>query len=363
MTGKTIAFHSSQLSMRGTEVAMYDYAVHNEHILANRSLIVTPRNARDHDASTISKFESRFNVVFYDSWTEVDKLLSRAGADRLYMIKTDRCDRTVAESVPTVVHAVFPWDPATYHGSVFAYVSEWLSKECSNGRIPFVPHIVHLPKAEGDLRAELGIPADALVLGCYGGEGSFNLPFAKSAVGEMAAERRDLHFLFMNIRPFAEHERIRFLPANAGMTHKTRFVATCDGMLHGRSKGETFGLACGEFSILNKPVLTYAHSPQRCHLEILGEAALRYGSKSELVRLLRGLDRQSLANGNWDRYSARFSPELVMQAFKAVFIDVIDAPAFRPGRPKIGPADWAKIVFNRQVHNALLWRNKLLVGR
>ena len=35
-----IGFHSEQLGVRGTEVAMYDYALNNEIILKNRADII-----------------------------------------------------------------------------------------------------------------------------------------------------------------------------------------------------------------------------------------------------------------------------------------------------------------------------------
>ena len=37
---------------------------------------------------------------------------------------------------------------------------------------------------------------------------------------------------------------------------KVRFIQTCDMMIHGRTVGETFGIAIGEFSFYNKPVMT-----------------------------------------------------------------------------------------------------------
>jgi hypothetical protein len=52
-------------------------------------------------------------------------------------------------------------------------------------------------------------------------------------------------------------------------------------------RGETFGLSCLEFAMLGKPVLTYAGSPERAHLEILGDAAVTYQNAEELKQLLR----------------------------------------------------------------------------
>ncbi|MEY5063403.1 MAG: hypothetical protein RLZZ112_1367, partial [Verrucomicrobiota bacterium] len=45
--------------------------------------------------------------------------------------------------------------------------------------------------------------------------------------------------------------------------------------------------SCLEFAMLGKPVLTYAKSPERAHLEILGDAAVAYQNAQELKELLR----------------------------------------------------------------------------
>ena len=39
-----IAFHSNQLGVRGTEIALYDYAFYNREILGNDSIIISDRN-------------------------------------------------------------------------------------------------------------------------------------------------------------------------------------------------------------------------------------------------------------------------------------------------------------------------------
>jgi hypothetical protein len=116
-------------------------------------------------------------------------------------------------------------------------------------------------------------------LGCYGGADSFNLDFAKREVVKAVKKRSDLYFLFMNIEPFAKHERLIFLPGNSDLFIKVKFINTCDGMIHARGIGESFGLACGEFSTKGKPVITYSMSPQRSHIEILGSKGVFYKGK------------------------------------------------------------------------------------
>jgi len=99
-----------------------------------------------------------------------------------------------------------------------------------------------------------------------------------------------------------------------------RFINTADGMLHARGIGESFGLACGEFSIKNKPVMTYAMSPQRGHIEILGDKALVYKGKTDLEAILMDFDKQVQHQRNWDAYSKNFAPKAIMLKFEEVFI-------------------------------------------
>ena len=51
--------------------------------------------------------------------------------------------------------------------------------------------------------------------------------------------------------------------------YKIKFINSCDAMLHGRSLGESFGIACGEFAIRNKPIFTYNFSRDRAHIDLL----------------------------------------------------------------------------------------------
>ena len=44
------------------------------------------------------------------------------------------------------------------------------------------------------------------------------------------------------------------LPPTADVARLHAFIRSCDAMLHGRTGGETFGLACAEFSAFNRPV-------------------------------------------------------------------------------------------------------------
>jgi hypothetical protein len=317
-----IGFRTNGLSLRGTEIALYDYAHHNQQLLGNES-VVFYRKGNPLNQSVFEKFSHQFKLCPYDGQPELNRLVEQEKIDLTYFIKSGERDDAFCESSPTLMHAVFPTKPEEFHGDKYAFVSQWLAKEYSNNKIPFVPHMIELPNEEGDLRDQLGIPLSATVLGWYGGSDSFNLPFVREEVLAAIEKRSDLFFVFMNLEPFAKHTQLRFLPGNSDLNYKVKLINTCDGMLHARGIGESFGLACGAFSIKGKPVITYALSPQRSHIEILGDKAILYNGKKDLAEIFFHFDRKVQRTKNWDAYSQQFCATEVMQKFKDVFIDGI----------------------------------------
>ena len=315
-----IGFHTNSLSLRGAEIAVYDYALHNQSLLQNESLVFYKSHLQS-EPSVIHKFSKHFKLMPYEGNADLARLADQEKIDLLYFIKSGERDGDLISNVPCAIHAVFPTKVQEFHGDKMAFVSEWLAKEYSNHKIPFVPHMINLPNVEGDLRVELNIPKDATVIGGYGGSDSFNLPFVHETILKVLAKRKDLYFIFMNFAPFAQHERLIFLSGNSDMQYKMRFINTADGMIHARGIGESFGLACGEFSIKSKPVMTYALSPQRSHIEILGKKALLYNGKKDLEQMLLSFNSQVQHERNWDAYSQDFLPNSVMSKFERVFLN------------------------------------------
>jgi hypothetical protein len=314
-----IGFHSQGLSLRGTEIALYDYALHNQTILNNDSVIFH-KLQNSQDSQVLKKFQKHFKVLGYETNSDLCKHAELEKIDLAYFIKSGDRDGSVLGEIPTAVHAVFPTKPSEFHGDKFAFVSEWLAKEYSNNKIPFVPHMITRSNIVGDLRDALSIPVRSTVLGCYGGSDSFNLAFVHKAILDALTIRKDIFFIFMNITPFAKHERLLFLPGSADLVQKEKFINTCDGMIHARGIGESFGLACGEFSIHNKPVITYSMSPQRSHIEILSDKCILYNGAADIRHILLNFDQSVQHERIWDAYSDRFGPTPVMSQFKNVFM-------------------------------------------
>jgi len=305
-----IAFHSNQLGIRGTEVALYDYALGNRDILGNESIIISDANA---DLTTLDKFKMQFPVYLYNDFSEVEPIVHNENIDAVYYIKAGFNDNKLVNNAKNLIHSVFKHnDP---HGDKYAYVSEWLSNEMSNGELPFVPHMVNLPKHDLSYRDSFGLK-DKFVVGWYGGD-NFEIQFAHQAVIDIAQKRDDIVFLFMNCTPFTDVPNVYFINGTHDLDEKVAFINTCDAMIHARERGETFGLTIAEFSTFGKPIITYLNSPEKNHINILGDKGFYYTNYNELYEILLNMDPTIKG---YNCYTD-FTPEKVMSQFKKIFLD------------------------------------------
>lgn len=318
---RLIAFDSGHLNLRGTDVALYDYADYAETLLGHRSLILAPS---DSDLSALDRFRQRFSVCLYK--TPEDRTSLIQDCDLYYhQVYGDR-PTDLPPKPPRgkrAIHCVFTAHQP--YGEVYAGISEWVSRERgpavaheSRPPIPTVPYMVHLPENQEDLRLALGIPADDVVLGRHGGPHTFNLPWVRETVAAAMEHRGDLHLIFLNTDRFIDHPRVHFLAGTHDLEDKRVFINTCDAMLHARAEGETFGLAVAEFSVCNKPVITWSGGTDRYHIEVLGDKGIYYDAPRDLLDLL--MHWQPDRSRDWDAFSSRFSPARVMEQFSRVFL-------------------------------------------
>ncbi len=190
-----ISFHTEGMSLRGTEIALFDYAKHNQEILGNQSIIIHNMNNPTHP-NVLEKFKSQFHVFGYHEFRDAQKYAENEGIDLGYFIKFGENDGKKFNHCKSVIHTVFPQHHHEFHGDIYAFVSKWLAKEYSNQKLPYVPHIVEVHPTDENMRHKLGIPNEATVLGCYGGHDSFNLKFAQKILSEVIDVRSDI-FLYL----------------------------------------------------------------------------------------------------------------------------------------------------------------------
>lgn len=282
-----IAFHDNSLSLFGTTVALYNWAYWGKKLLDINPIIMYDATHPANNQEVIKKFKNTFdeNVFQYTDRSQIDLILKNQNCDYFFMEKGGKPDGVISTVCRNLVNAIAICSINDVHGDVFAMGSRWLAS-LTDYKIPYVPYIVDLPVVHDNLRSELGIPSDAFVFGRNGGMKTFDILFVKDAIREVIDKRSDLWFVFQCTEKFIDHERVIFLPGIADVNYKVKFINTCDAMLHAREVGESFGMACGEFSIKNKPVITWYGSRERSHIDILDKIGIYYKNKDDLKNIL-----------------------------------------------------------------------------
>jgi beta-1,4-mannosyl-glycoprotein beta-1,4-N-acetylglucosaminyltransferase len=317
----TIGFHSNQLCERGTEVAMYDYAYYNQEIYNNKSVIFYCKHNPNNDANVIKKFENQFKCYGYDQFLDIEQIVKDEKLDYFYNCKSgSKNDNQLIKSCPNLIHAVFTVEP---HGEKYATISKQLSEKYNN-IVDFIPYMVNLPKCEENMRLNLNIPNDAIVIGRYGGYHQFDIQVAHNAIKHILDMDEHIYFIFANTNVFYKHPRILYLDRIIDLENKVKFINTCDAMIHARSDGETFGLAVGEFSSCNKPIITCKSHMDNSHIDILGEKGIIYTSEESLIEIFKNIKTIINSRTDWNAYT-EYSPEKVMEKF----YDVFDIPVVK----------------------------------
>ena len=93
------------------------------------------------------------------------------------------------------------------------------------------------------------------------------------------------------------------------------FVNTCDGMIYGRSLGESFGLACAEFAIQDKPIISYKYNRHQNHKFCVPKFNfIEYSSYNDLYKILINFNRKKQIKIS-NKYK-RLKPKKIMADFK-----------------------------------------------
>lgn len=325
-----IGLHVNQLDSRGTGAVTLAYAKALSKRFSYDIVFITSADASDNRKIPTIK-ENQFEVIqykgsanVYEQRLQVKETLSRIvdkeGIDFMYMAKWGTDDSITPQNCKTGIHCVFRMTQP--HGTVYAGVSEYIAKKY--GHSLHVPHIIApMPQTE-NIRREFNIPESVTVLGRLGGKGLFDISFVKDAIKQILNYRKDLYFVFLSTEKFIEHERVIFIDWVEDEQCKFNIIHSCDAMIHARQDGETFGVAVGEFSACNKPIITWSGKGfglyDTCHLELLGKKAIVYDNYQDVLDIMYSIKREDIITRQWDVYSDRFSEENVINQFNKVFL-------------------------------------------
>lgn len=306
-----LAFHTQHFSERGTSIAIYDYAFYYQEIYNGCVIFLYKKNNPITIPIVEKKFLETFECHGYSTDEELEELISFLNITHVYHLVYG-LPTSLPKGCKNLIHSVF--DIKTPYGDRYAAISEVVSK----GRVPVVPHIVNLPKVEGDLRSELNIPSDAIVAGRHGGYYSFDIPYVFKMIKRSLDCNDKLHYIFLNTKKELEHPRVHYLETTWDLERKVKFINSCDIMIHASFSGETFGLSVAEFSFCNKPIITNK-SEVDMHIRILKDKAFVYSNEEELFSYLVNIPKLVSSRTDWNAYKD-YNPENVMFKFVKEFL-------------------------------------------
>ncbi len=326
-----VAFFTKHFCERGTEKTTYDYADFNEIILGNKSFIICfneniiKKNNYIASKDFIKKkYFERFQVFEIESIFEIKQILEINNITHFYtqshgfykdIFKFN--NSKIWNNCRTIYHCAF--GPMARQGSSErCVVGSYLNKRFLKN-LPVLPPIVRKHKFSENLREELNIPKDSIVIGRHGGKDTFDINFVKRVIKNYINTKNNIFFLFLNTEQFINHERVIFLE-NFTDEKVLKFISTCDAMIHARYHGETFGLAIAEFSAANKPVITFKKSKDKEHLKILKDKAILYSNENELNKIFELLPETINKQNSWNAYKD-YEPANVMRIFNSICLE------------------------------------------
>ena len=323
---KNIGFFVRHFTERGTEVSVYDYAHYNEQLLNNKSYIIcfTPEAQKKINFPIVrcsyERFKSRFEIIEINSVDEMKNVITKYDLSFFYTLTCGGKDiyrfndKNIWGKCKTIKHCVFT--VKCPESDFYISISKSILK---NKDVDVIPHMVDVYNSNDNLRKELNIPSSAIVIGRYGASSQFDINFVHTAIKEFLKKNSNIYFLFMNTDSFYDHPNIVYLETSVNAEYKSKFINTTDAMLHARKMGETFGLAVAEFSTKNKPIITSSSEKHNEHLRILGNKAIKYNSKNELLKIFNNIKSIIDSRNDWNAYK-NYTPEKVMEKFdKLIF--------------------------------------------
>ena len=312
-----IAFYVGEMNYRGVVNSTYQLARYSKKLLKYKPIIFYDSKNKANKGDVIKKFKKKFKTFGISNFSNIENFNKKYNFDFIYIQKGGVKDKFVSKEIKTLIHAVYPQKLNQIHGYNYFYISEWLAKKFSNSKLSYLPYIVEKNRSVKNLKKYLKIKNDQLVFGCHGGESSFDLKFVQDVLIRIANERNDTTFLFLNINKFCNHPKIKFLKGTINDSFKSKFINTCDAMIYGRSLGETFGLACAEFAINNKRILSYKYNRHQNHnFSLSKDTFFEYSSYGELYNLICDFQKKIIIPKK-NKY-LDCSPKKVMKLFKKI---------------------------------------------
>lgn len=306
-----IGFYDYGIGFRGTTRSMYAYAKllqkkHDVTIFFDQHLKTNNLSIATHilrDGINVCPINNR-NELKEHQLEFLYHVTSQGAPNNQWIRKLD---------CPKLLHQVGYNEPEEHANTTFAYTSAWQSAYFTAGQARVLPYLIepnNITILQNDARVSLGIPTDVTVLGRHGGQDTWNLSFASEAVARIAAKRSDIWFMFVNTPIFCDLPNVKFFHGSTNTLFLETFLSACDAMLHARWEGETFGLACAEFLIRKKPIITWSGSREKNHLLLADSSAITFNNQKDLNLILEECTQTILKE-----YAQRIPKEFLLRNY------------------------------------------------
>jgi len=383
-----VVHHSNQLGLGGTEKTMQLFCKYlNKDIFDVHALTqkypVSPYKIKFNSLKALlgnKKARSR-KARFEQDSSRVPEFRNMLGADHLHLYTLKDLPGTLKRISPHILHVHHsgeiepPLDqadalasiPAVFTTNVFGvqgrspeqerisrilFVSHWLKDVAApwskgDPRCGVLYNPVEKPYTDADLRSELNIPKDTIVLGRIGRNADdIHDPISLRAYKEIENEKT--LFLVLSPPPIMISEakemrirNIRYLDPSTDDIFLSKFYNTLDMLAHARSDGETFGCVIAEAMIHGKPVVTHRSDMRNAQAELVdascGFVADRHDHKayaSYLKRLIEDKDlRLKMGEAARKRALTNFEAGVVTKVLERLYLEELG----KTGNPRFNP--------------------------
>lgn len=194
-------------------------------------------------------------------------------------------DEAIMSKVPVTITTnsfeIENTSPAHRHVKRYFFPSQWVQDNVApwakgDARAGFFYSPIEKPLTQDDMRAELGIPKDAFVVGRVGrADPGIHDPISLKAFQKIQDEKSYFVALSPPENMVAEAKKLgikNFLAlAPVDQVGLSRFYNTLDVLVHARRDGETFGCNIAEAMMHEKPVVSHISAFMNAHTEIMGD--------------------------------------------------------------------------------------------
>jgi glycosyltransferase involved in cell wall biosynthesis len=240
-------------------------------------------------------------------------------------------------------------DPPHRYVRLILIVSEWLRQNraqwsLSDPRVEVFYNPVEQPLATANLRAELGIPADAFVLGRVGRPDNVIYdPISLKAFAEIQDGRTWFLALAAPSFMIRDARRMRlqnfvYLPPTTDRRWQSAYYNTLDVLAHAGRIGETFGCNIAEAMMHGRPAVSHLTENMNAQVKVIADTGFVVAQHdirayAEKLRLLRddAALRRRLGEAARRRAMMHFEAERLTRRLEDKYLALVEEPASGAG--------------------------------